>query len=378
MYEIENCYKIIFEAMLEEPVLERVAQKISSYANVGIAFLSSTGKLLACCDIWKREFPKSAGAGHLMWADFERFQKRRSFDEKLLVTVPVNDGKRVAGLVSVVGETDEDNGLLKIGELLAQNLRTNIADEPNEEKIHQPLKENMISWALWNEDASELLHEGGYPEEYYPEGGYIAVLLSGGDAHSEEDALRLKGIWNSVYLYEEAGRVFALFYRLTEKEAEKLCDEMEERDISCCVSEMFSELKLCRSKKAVLKRMASVRILSKTGERRMVRRERDWLMRGLYTYTASMFLNAGLQDYAIDRLIAEDEKNHTELYHTLKIYLLCGTNAASAAKKLHIHRNTLTYRLKQIKECMGVDIGDGKISREILAFMMMKDAADAR
>ena len=44
-------------------------------------------------------------------------------------------------------------------------------------------------------------------------------------------------------------------------------------------------------------------------------------------------------------------------------------------QNLHIHRNTLVYRLKQIKECMEIDINDNGTARELLSFMMMYDIA---
>jgi DNA-binding PucR family transcriptional regulator len=46
-----------------------------------------------------------------------------------------------------------------------------------------------------------------------------------------------------------------------------------------------------------------------------------------------------------------------------------------ASKMLHIHRNTLIYRLKQIREYMGMDVNDNEVSRELLAFIMMNDIA---
>lgn len=96
-------------------------------------------------------------------------------------------------------------------------------------------------------------------------------------------------------------------------------------------------------------------------------------MQGMYTYTAPLIEKGGLSDYSIGSLLLEDEKNNTELYHTLKVYLLCENNITAAAKTLHIHRNTLVYRLKQIKECMDVDVNDHEISRGLLAFIMMND-----
>ena len=47
MYEIEVCYKIIFEAMLEKPVLKSIAEKINEYTGAKVIFVSGTGKILA-------------------------------------------------------------------------------------------------------------------------------------------------------------------------------------------------------------------------------------------------------------------------------------------------------------------------------------------
>ena len=41
----------------------------------------------------------------------------------------------------------------------------------------------------------------------------------------------------------------------------------------------------------------------------------------------------------------------------------------------HMGRNTLVYRLKQIRECIEADINDNETARELLAFMMMYDVS---
>ena len=44
MYEIEVCYKIIFEAMLEKPVLKSIAEKINEYTGAKVIFVSGAEK----------------------------------------------------------------------------------------------------------------------------------------------------------------------------------------------------------------------------------------------------------------------------------------------------------------------------------------------
>ncbi|MCC8126417.1 MAG: helix-turn-helix domain-containing protein [Clostridiales bacterium] len=51
-----------------------------------------------------------------------------------------------------------------------------------------------------------------------------------------------------------------------------------------------------------------------------------------------------------------DLENHTELLTALQAYLLCGCNASRTAKELFIHRNTMSYRLEQIRNLLGIDL----------------------
>lgn len=45
-----------------------------------------------------------------------------------------------------------------------------------------------------------------------------------------------------------------------------------------------------------------------------------------------------------------------ELFETLEVYLACGRHPGDAARKLSIHRNTLSYRLGKIEEISGLDL----------------------
>lgn len=53
---------------------------------------------------------------------------------------------------------------------------------------------------------------------------------------------------------------------------------------------------------------------------------------------------------ALNALKDYDTKNTTDHLHTLKTYLNANCNGTIAAQKLHIHKNTLYYRLKHIEE----------------------------
>lgn len=50
-----------------------------------------------------------------------------------------------------------------------------------------------------------------------------------------------------------------------------------------------------------------------------------------------------------------DAKNDSELFNSLRVYLDTNCNGTIAAEKLHIHKNTLYYRLKQIEDIILLD-----------------------
>jgi len=60
----------------------------------------------------------------------------------------------------------------------------------------------------------------------------------------------------------------------------------------------------------------------------------------------------------IRKLQEYDEKHQTSLLHTLTVYLEMDGNPNDASKQLHIHVNTLTYRLKRITEIGHVRLKD--------------------
>lgn len=60
--------------------------------------------------------------------------------------------------------------------------------------------------------------------------------------------------------------------------------------------------------------------------------------------------------------LLEEDKNRSgfSLVETVEAFLDCGGDAGRTAKKLHIHVNTLNYRLRRIAERTGLDLTDGR------------------
>lgn len=63
----------------------------------------------------------------------------------------------------------------------------------------------------------------------------------------------------------------------------------------------------------------------------------------------------------IRRLAELDQESKFGYLETLKAYLLCGQRGALACQRLHIHRNTLDYRLRKLEEQVPIDWTDGEL-----------------
>jgi DNA-binding PucR family transcriptional regulator len=60
-------------------------------------------------------------------------------------------------------------------------------------------------------------------------------------------------------------------------------------------------------------------------------------------------------------LVEHDRDHHSELVHTLTLYLDTGGSYDRTADALTIHRSTLRYRLGRIREVRGRDLADPEV-----------------
>jgi len=65
-------------------------------------------------------------------------------------------------------------------------------------------------------------------------------------------------------------------------------------------------------------------------------------------------------EHTLGALVEYDRKNDGELVKTLDAYFASLGSPTDAAERLHVHRNTLLYRLHRIQEIAGVDLTDAE------------------
>lgn len=75
----------------------------------------------------------------------------------------------------------------------------------------------------------------------------------------------------------------------------------------------------------------------------------------------------------LHKLIEYDHRNNSQLLETLYYYVYTVKNTKIAAELLHIHRNTLLYRLEKVRGIMEVDLDDGDVFLQLmLAFKFLE------
>lgn len=97
---------------------------------------------------------------------------------------------------------------------------------------------------------------------------------------------------------------------------------------------------------------------------------------GLYTLLSHVDDSRILDTYVeekIGKLLQADELNDGNLSETLENYLNCSCNAKKTAEEMFLHRNTLNYRLKKIREILGCDLENLDVCLELkLAFLIRR------
>jgi len=83
---------------------------------------------------------------------------------------------------------------------------------------------------------------------------------------------------------------------------------------------------------------------------------------GVYRMLSSVTDPAGIEAFMNDQLgtlLDYDKRHRSDLLATLAQYFDSGCNIDQAAEMLSIHRSTLKYRLKRVRELLGQDLNDG-------------------
>ncbi len=102
---------------------------------------------------------------------------------------------------------------------------------------------------------------------------------------------------------------------------------------------------------------------------------------GVYRLLAQVEDRAGLDAFAgrmLAPLIDYDRARGAPLLRTLEVYLQRHGNLRQSARDLHIHLNTLHYRLRRIGEVTGVDLKDADARLDLLLALRVRALAESK
>jgi DNA-binding PucR family transcriptional regulator len=63
--------------------------------------------------------------------------------------------------------------------------------------------------------------------------------------------------------------------------------------------------------------------------------------------------------------LAVDDAAHARMRDTLWAYLSSGSSLATAAAQLHLHKNTIQYRIHKAEQARGRPLADGRLDVEV-------------
>lgn len=81
---------------------------------------------------------------------------------------------------------------------------------------------------------------------------------------------------------------------------------------------------------------------------------------GIYEFLIKLSTDEDVKQYA-NVILSPLKQSDPVLLETLTVYLQENGNASQTAKKLHVNRRTVTYRLQRIKELLATELDDGEI-----------------
>ncbi len=82
---------------------------------------------------------------------------------------------------------------------------------------------------------------------------------------------------------------------------------------------------------------------------------------GVYQLLVALQRSPALRDFyqeLLGPLVEYDQRKGGDLLHTLEAYLNTQSSPSETAVRLHLHRNTVLYRLRRIRELLGRDLDD--------------------
>ena len=369
---VNVCYKIAFDALANNLNLDQIVERIRDDIHASIMVVEYSGKIVAYARGGVRRKTTGIKKNWITTAMYDHVMRGRILDTDYyelpgcmaVIKRIENKGCHLGYCVIVFNDEYTKDDYSEIADILRSVVASywmNCEVYPDE---NVSFRKRLVNHDIFYGTKSELCYLAREIR-----GNYIMACFSG--TQNKNYFPMIQEIWERSYGRMDDKEFWVLFYDIRDKKDEEvLLNKLREVKEACCVSSRFLEIEQCEKKVKWLHRMNEIKEYNKVEE---IMLEGEWYAHTIYTYAWTLLKNKGLRDYSVEILKKEDEEKNTDLYETLKMYYLCGNNIAETASRMYVHRNTLVYRLRKIRELIGSDIDDMEQSGELLALMMMND-----
>lgn len=223
-----------------------------------------------------------------------------------------------------------------------------------------PVKELLAQKFFDIENYPDVASLAGYLEIVQLQPSYCVVVLS----EKNKDTMRFSQLKSrivrecgNILYYEKEQKLYVLFHQLRKAGFEPTFLKLiNQSDCYCGASTAFVSLE----QRSVFLQQAELahdtaKMLNISSRCRFFA---ESLTESFLLHPLNEFKKENLIPEEIQRLFTYDQEHETELAKTLRIYLYLRNDINKTAKELHVHRNTLSYRLNKIRDLTEVEIDD--------------------
>lgn len=187
-----------------------------------------------------------------------------------------------------------------------------------------------------------------------------------------DEISKLCGNTEYVTVHKQKYIIF-MFPCLSAEQTNALSEMLSQCGIYAGLSYPFRRYKDCRNH--ALQAIAALNENVKRGRKyHLAQYENLFALDVLYNYSSNVPLSA-FRHPLFSRLEEYDKSNNTELYITLMAYIENSGNTGAASKQLSAHRNTVSYRLRQITEITGYDVQNPVYRAALLYPIIVENAS---
>lgn len=400
--DINVCYRIVFEALASGKGMQAMIDALFDYTRLPIHVVDISFKVLAAT------YGETTGSKHIdqnIRAGFvpadvviEEYYRQGYIDiisnseKSVIIDWGVVEKAQATGAIRINGNiegfcatTYGDPTLaptaLQVNDILCKALAIEMEREHLElasatDPVHQVIARELF-WDIIPEGDKK--RNRGFVDTGRLKPPYVIAIFSPSvrnNARIQHIRNAVLSMFSNVFHVVTGGYLYTLFANLphcsgVEFIAEPLEKLLKQYQCYCGMSDIFMDLAARSDFRLGAQKALEVGQILHPDKNLFL--FNDYYLEIVALYAVSGLGELGYRLSELERLRAVDKEKKTDYYNTLKTYLLLNNNIKLTARKLHIHRNTLLYRLSKIREITGQDINDAAVIRRLLTAMTLRE-----